>query len=222
MLALLAVAALAAAGLWLRSRRRRGRRLPQQLPVRPRLVLGRSERQVWLWLRQVFPQHHIMVKLPVTRFTLPRQPEGARKWFGLLGSVYCTFTLCDEQGRVVGCVDVMDERRLSRGNRQLKQTLLSQCRIGYWALTPEAMPEPWTLRAEFLGADATDDAFARASDSAELQTARAHLFEALDRNRSRRSQMAPLEDGAPLRGGITAWEQPSSLPMPLEAEHPAR
>lgn len=226
-LALLAGMALGAAWLYVRERQaRRSRRLPQQLPVRPRPILSRAERRVWIWLRDVFPQHHLMVKMPLTRFTMPRQPEDARTWFPKLGTLYCTFTLCDDRGRVIGCVDVMGERRLPRGNRQLKQLLMSQCHIGYCALTPEALPDPWSLRAEFLGVAEAELPLGSVSDWSELETARQQLEEVLDRNRSfRRSRQtghAPLDpfEPAPDPSELTGWGQPESLPMPLEPGQP--
>lgn len=220
----------AAGAAWYASRARstrRAKRLPHQLPIRSRPVLRRAERQVWLWLRQVFPGHHIMVKLPVTRFTMPRNPEDARTWFPRLGTLYCTFTLCDDDGRVIGCIDVVGDRRLPRGNRQLKQMLMTQCHIGYCTVSPEALPDPWAIRAEFLGVGAAELPTSDATDWAELQNARDHLVEMLDRNRSfRRSQQAPLEPLAADTGprGFTAWTQPDSLPGPLErptgTDHP--
>lgn len=221
-LALLAAIALGAWRLAMAERRaRRTKRLPQHLPVRARSVLSRTEREVWRWLREAFPSHHVMVKLPLTRFTMPRQPEDATTWFPRLGTLYCTFTLCDELGRVIGCVDVMGERRLPRGNRQLKQLLLSQCHISYWALTPDTLPDPWTIRAEFLGITAAELPLGPASDSVELQTARQQLEEVLDRNRSfRRSRQTELEpaDAESELQRLSGWGQPDSLPMPLEPD----
>ncbi len=203
-------------------RARRSKRLPQHLPVRPRPVLSRPEHRVWLWLREAFPQHHVMVKMPLTRFTMPHNVEDARTWFPRLGTLYCTFTLCDDRGRVVGCVDVMGERRLPRGNRQLKQLLMSQCHIGYRALTPDALPDFWTIRAELLGVAEAELPLPPVSDWSELQTARQQLEEVLDRNRSfRRSRQSALQPLTPLERDadpreFTSWGQPDSLPMPLE------
>lgn len=223
-LALALLAAIALGAWWLVTtgrRAQRAKRLPQHLPVRARPVLSRAERQVWLWLREAFPSHHVMVKMPLTRFTMPRQPEDAKTWFPRLGTLYCTFTLCDELGRVIGCVDVMGARHLPRGNRQLKQILMSQCHISYWALTPDALPDAWTIRAEFLGITAAELPLGPTSDAAMLQTARQQLEEVLDRNRSfRRSRQAELEpvggDADPQRS--SGWGQPDSLPMPLEPD----
>ena len=219
---LTALAVLCAAWLWRRRAApapRAKRRVVQAVSVQPRAMLNRTELQVWRWLQQVFPDHRIMVKLPVTRFCMPRDPTAAEGLFAMLTGVYCTFTLTDDAGRAVGCVDVVGERRLSRGNRQLKQTLLSQCQVGYWVMAPDTMPEPWAIRAEFLGLDATDPGFAPSSESMQLQTARHNLVETLDRRRSdRRSQLAPLEGAGD--AGFSNWGQPDSFPMPLDDRRP--
>jgi len=217
---LLAAAALGVLWWWSRraaAGRRKARRAPQPVAVQPRPMLGRAELPIWLWLRQVFPDHAIMVKLPLTRFSMPRDAAAAEGLFAMLGGVYCTFTLCDNQGRAVGCVDVMGERKLSRGNRQLKQTLLSQCHVGYWVMTANALPEPWAIRAEFLGHGADADAHPPETTAPDkLQTARHSLVETLDRRRSdRSSQMGSLESGADSQN-FTAWGQPDSFPVPLD------
>ena len=85
-----------------------------------------AECVVWHWLNRVFFDHHIMIKIPVTRFTLPSGKENGAHWYQLLSGVYCTFTVCASDGHVVGCVDVLGPNGISRSNRQLKVTLLSQ------------------------------------------------------------------------------------------------
>lgn len=189
------------------------RRLPAQWPVNPRPLANSSERQVWHWLHTVFPDHHIMVKLPVTRFTMPRQPGEGKDWFEVLSGAYCSFTICDNLGQVVGCVDVMGRNGLSRGNRQLKQTLLAQCGIAYWVLSPESLPQADALRAEFLGASALDSHPPRPSQRAELESVRHQLHAVLDRNRSFRHHRA-LDghgDDALQDGEVTPWPQADSF-----------
>lgn len=172
------------------------RRLPQQWPLIPRPLANSAERRVWHWLRKVFPAHHIMVKLPLTRFTMPRQTGEATEWFDLLSRAYCSFTLCDSTGQVIGCVDVLGPRGLSRSNRQLKQTLLAQCGIAYWVISPESLPEPSALRADFLGVNAAELAAMPPSGFAELEAARHQLHETLDRNRTQRTHPAPTRPAA--------------------------
>jgi len=188
------------------------RRLPQQWPLIPRPLANSAERRVWHWLRKVFPAHHIMVKLPLTRFTMPRQSGEATDWFDLLSRAYCSFTLCDSTGQVIGCVDVLGPRGLSRSNRQLKQTLLAQCGIAYWVISPDALPEPSALRADFLGVNPADLEAMPASSFAELEAARHHLHQTLDRNRSQRAP-GPAPDPTPAHEGDapSGWAQADSF-----------
>lgn len=215
---LVIVGVLAAALYWVQrsqggqQRRPAGKRkLPQQWPVVPRPLANSVERHVWLWLREVFADHHVMVKLPLTRFTMPRDKVEAAEWFDLLSGAYCAFTVCNNAGHVVGCVDIMGPRQLSRGNRQLKQTLLAQCGIAYWVLSPESLPEPHALRAEFLGAS---DSLPpqRPSEHARLEEARTQLHEALDRNRNYRHQrMMSGADHDTADAQVTPWPQADSF-----------
>lgn len=92
-----------------------------------------------------------MIKTPVTRFTLPSGKENGAHWYQLLSGVYCTFTVCASDGHVVGCVDVLGPRGISRSNRQLKLTLLSQCGIAYCVVRPDKLPSLPEIRTEFLG-----------------------------------------------------------------------
>lgn len=191
----------------------RSKQLPVDIKLRPRTMLRPAEREIWLWLRQVFSECHVMVKVPITRFTMPRDLAEARSWFHLLNGVYCSFTVCDDEGRALGCVDVLGERQMSSGNQSLKQKLLRQCRIGYLTVTPENMPEAEAIRIDFLG---IDRAMARPqlTDMAELQAARDNLVEVLDRNRSyRRSQLAPLDELDSGGRPFTSWAQPDSLSL---------
>jgi hypothetical protein len=79
---------------------------PARWPLNPRVIVNSEERRVWRWLCRAFVDHHIMVKIPVTRFTMPRSPDNSVHWFNLLNGAYCTFTVCTPEGRAVGCVDV--------------------------------------------------------------------------------------------------------------------
>ena len=91
---------------WQARAARMQRRIPTHWPLSTRALTNSEEARVWHWLSRSFYDHHIMVKLPVTRFTLPRDREQGMHWYRLLGSVYCTFTICKADGRVVGCLDV--------------------------------------------------------------------------------------------------------------------
>jgi Protein of unknown function (DUF2726) len=125
--------------------------IPKRWPLTARLLASTEERKVWHWLNDAFADHSIMMKLPVTRFTLPRSKEQGLHWYKLLSGVYCTLTVCAPDGRVMGCVDVPGNNRISRSNRQLKQTLLSQCGIAYWVISSAHLPTAEEIRSEFLG-----------------------------------------------------------------------
>ena len=183
------------------------RRMPKQWPLNPRPLANSAERQVWHWLRETFPDHQVIPKLPLTRFTLPRDPEQGREWFEMLSTAYCSFTICANDGQVVGCVDVTGPRGLSRGNRHLKHTLLGQCGIGYWVLSSDALPRAESLRTEFLGAGEAM-MLAHRTQPADLDVVRSHLHQALDRGREQRFGAHPE---AASDSDVTHWPQADSF-----------
>jgi hypothetical protein len=136
---------------WARRVAKQRKRIPKHWPLDPRRMVSSAECLVWHWLNRVFVDHHVMIKTPVTRFTLPSDKENGAHWYQLLSGVYCTFTICASDGHVVGCVDVLGPRGISRGNRQLKLTLLSQCGIAYLVVGPNKLPALTEIRTEFLG-----------------------------------------------------------------------
>ena len=139
---------------WARREAKARRRIPRHWPLHPRALANSEERRVWRWLIRVFFDHQVMAKVPVTRFTLPRSKENSAHWYQLLSGVYCTFTVCNAEGQVVGCVDVPGANGLSRGNVQLKTTLLSQCGIAYCVVESKDLPALEEMRADFLGGNA--------------------------------------------------------------------
>jgi hypothetical protein len=144
----------AACFFYLRRQRRAQRRIPARWPLKARPLLNSTERALWTWLVRVFADQKLFVKLPVTRFTAPDSSTQARHWYKLLNGVYCTFTVCRSDGRVVGCVDVLNPAVLSLSNQSLKHSLLSQCGIRYWVVDPVNLPHATQLRSNFLGEDA--------------------------------------------------------------------
>ncbi|MDB5964702.1 MAG: hypothetical protein JWQ72_1202 [Polaromonas sp.] len=166
----LLVGAAAGAGLyalWLRSKAGASVRLPRKWPLVARVIVTHEEHEVLRWLRSTFHDHAVMVKLPVLRFTAPTDKEkngGGAPWQELLGGVYCTFTVCTLNGNVVGCVDVPGKRGLSKANRDLKESLLSDCRIAYTVVRSTALPKGTAMRAAFLGEiEAEDEVEAQAT-----------------------------------------------------------
>jgi hypothetical protein len=198
--------------------RAKARRLPGKWPLMGRRLLNSNEARIWGWLQGVFPDYHIMVKLPVTRFTAQRQRGAASEWFQMLNGVYCTFTICDTLGQAIGCVDVPGAQGIPERNRQIKQTLLAQCGMTYLALSSgKELPESAALRARFLdaywGADAQPPENAQDySDSVQgrFQETAMQLHMALDRNRRsiRTTRPGLLDDFVATR---EAWGQPDSF-----------
>ena len=150
--------------LWLRRTARKRKAIPTEWPLNQRLLANTEERRVWSWMCKVFYKHHIMVKIPFTRFTIPRQPKEGKHWYNLLGSVYCTLTVCGSDGRVIGCVDVLGRNGLSRSNQRLKRSLLAQCGMSYLVIEPGTLLVTAQIRNLFLG-EAAALSYARDSDS---------------------------------------------------------
>lgn len=188
------------------------RRMPKQWPVNPRPLTNSTERRVWAYLRETFPDHQVVPKLPLTRFTLPRNPEQGQEWFEMLSTAYCTFTICDDESRVIGCVDVDGPRNLSRGNKHLKHTLLGQCGIAYWVMSSNALPKAESLRAEFLGAGEATLPSHR-TQPADLDTIRSHLHQALDKGREQRHGFSGGDSD------FTPWPQQDSFLGTLDSRH---
>jgi Protein of unknown function (DUF2726) len=204
------------------------RRIPREWPLEPRAMANSQERKVWRWLVRVFFDHHVMIKVPVTRFTLPRSKENSAHWYQLLTGVYCTFTVCGPDGQVVGCVDVPGVNGISRGNMQLKMTLLSQCGIAYCVVKPDSLPTLEEIREEFLGSHAAVPN-RRYMEDAAITAARQKLRAAVDRQRTQRvGADSVASTGAASSGfgsssflpsefGTAAWQQPDSFIAPLDS-----
>lgn len=129
-------------------------RLPHKWPLRSRALLASEEVPAFVWLKGIFPDHFVMCKVPVLRFTVPVKREKqrlARRWQELLHGVYCTFTVCTKDGTVIGCVDVHGRRGLTNTSRDLKERLLEDCAVTYFAVRPNKWPNAGVVRAAFLG-----------------------------------------------------------------------
>jgi hypothetical protein len=198
LIAVLAPALLAGGALlyraWEERKARARRRIPKQWPLDTRSVANTEELQVWHWLSRAFYDHHVMIKLPVTRFTLPREKQEGMEWYRLLGGVYCTFTVCKTDGRVVGCVDVPGRAGIPRTTRQIKHSLLTQCGLPYWVVRSANLPTVSEIRGEFLGETPTALSLReREQEERAIIAAQANLRSALSRQRNnRQSEFSPL------------------------------
>lgn len=141
--------------VWVRQRASAKLRLPARWLLNARALVTAEEQEVWKWLRAAFSDHAVMVKVPVMRFTIPStrdRPENKdQHWHQLLEGVYCTFSVCALDGKVVGCVDVPGKRGLSRGQREMKEELLLECGIGYTTVRSNSLPSAGAMRTAFLG-----------------------------------------------------------------------
>lgn len=142
--------------------------LPAKWPLASRALVNATEEEVWTWLREVFPDHQVMVKIPVLRFTTlfdqdkshasPKAKAQYERWMERLSGVYTTFVICTVEGKVLGCVDVPGKTPLSKTSRELKETLLSDCGIAYTVVAPASLPAGSVMRAAFLGEVPTEQA----------------------------------------------------------------
>ena len=105
-LALSAVVGAIACGWWLRRQARQRMVPPARWPVDPRSIVNTQERKTWGWLNHIFFDHAVIVKMPVTRFTMPESKSRDFYWYELLNSLYCSFTVVREDGQVIGCIDL--------------------------------------------------------------------------------------------------------------------
>ena len=145
---------------WLQKKSAALLRLPHKWPLVSRVLMTNEEYEVLRWLHSTFHDHLVMVKLPVLRFTTTagKDKSGtAPRWQELLNGVYCTFTVCTANGNVVGCVDVPGKRGLSKPNRELKESLLSDCHIAYTVVRSIKLPKGSAMRAAFLGEVQAED-----------------------------------------------------------------
>lgn len=181
---------------WSNRQAREQRRIPKHWPLSARQLVNSEEMRVWHWLARAFYDHHIMIKLPVTRFTLPRDSEQSMHWYRLLGGVYCTFTICKTDGRVIGCLDVPGRNALPRSTRMLKHSLLTQCGLPYWVIRSGSLPTVAEIRAEFLGETPTAQTMREhEAEERAIIAAQANLRSAINRQRNNRhSDFSPLSN----------------------------
>jgi hypothetical protein len=82
----------------------------------------------------------VLSKLPLVRFCQPTDPNEVRYWFDLLGTSHVTFAVCSANGRVLAAVDLDTDRGNSRRVLQIKQSVLSACRVRYLRCPVDHLP----------------------------------------------------------------------------------
>ncbi len=198
--------------------------IPKEWPLVPRLLVNSKERRIWNWLAKVMFDQQIMIKLPVTRFTIPSVQDEAEHWYTLLNRVYCTFTVCNSEGRIVGCVDVPGRDGLSLSNQTLKYGLLARCGIPYWVVEPENLPHMQQIRAAFLG-DQANSPSERERMNSHLKDVAGNLHAAVLRQRASKHHASMESQNASVATDHDAlmtagWEQ-NSFVVPLDSRSAA-
>lgn len=216
LLALAMAVALVAAGAWgyrawgIRVAKLQ-QRIPKKWPLAQRALVSTEEFGVWRWLMHTFPEHRVMIKLPLTRFAMPHEREQANALHQLLGAVYCTFTVCGVDGKVVGCVDVPAAGDSQRRGYRIKRSLLGQFGLPYWVVRADNLPDPVLMRHEFLNGHHSAAPMERhvGHEEQEMLSAQASLRSALSRQRQNRehsdfgilpSELANMDDGEDRHG----------------------
>ena len=140
--ALVALALLALAlGIWAFQRKPpKSVALPTEWALAARPVFSIDERRVYRLLREALPHHIVLSKLPLVRFCQPTDPNEVRYWFDLLGSSNVTFAVCSANGRVLAAIDLDTDRGNSRRAMQIKQSVLSACRVRYLRCPVDQLP----------------------------------------------------------------------------------
>ena len=131
---------LGAAVLSLRTRPPKKRPLPTEWTLTARPVFSSDERRVYRQLREALPHHILLSKLPLVRFCQPTDPNEVRYWYELLGSNHVSFAICSSNGRVLAAIDLESERSSSRRGLQIKQAVLSACKVRYLRCSPDHLP----------------------------------------------------------------------------------
>ena len=160
--------------------------LPARWPLKSRMVVNDIENKVWHGLKSIFHDHVVIVKIPVLRFTRLQHPPASnaasgssstadlneqlvhRQWLTRLESVYTTFTVCTQNGSVIGCVDVSSSRGFSTSSSEMKEALLLQCGIAYAVADAITPADGAKMRELFLGelsADSLAQQVTRGGDS---------------------------------------------------------
>jgi hypothetical protein len=114
--------------------------LPAEWSLTARPVFTADERRVFRLLREALPHHVVLSKLPLVRFCQPTEAKEVRYWFDLLGASHVTFAVCSPNGRVLAAIDLEGERGVTPRSMQIKQAVLSACRVRYLRCALDQLP----------------------------------------------------------------------------------
>lgn len=124
--------------------------------LRRKPLTSKDELQVWRWLEEVFPDHHVLVKVPFTSFIEPNNQEGDSHWQALLSTVSVACAISDRKGAVLGCMDVLGRGEMADRRHAFKRELLGRAGIPYWIVESQKRPDVTLLREKFLGTGQPD------------------------------------------------------------------
>lgn len=124
----------------IQARKRKPLPLPTTWTLSARPVFSSEERRVYRQLRDAFPHHIVLSKLPLVRFTQPNDPSEVRYWYELLGALHVSFAICSPSGRVLAAIDIESERGGARRSLQIKQSVLSACKVRHLRCTVDRLP----------------------------------------------------------------------------------
>jgi hypothetical protein len=162
--------------------------LPTEWALAPRPVFSTDERRVYRLLREALPHHIVLSKLPLVRFCQPTDPNEVRYWFDLLGSSHVTFAICSANGRVLAAIDLDTDRGNSRRVMQIKQSVLSACRVRYLRCPVDHLPSVAELQLLVPSSNAPTRGPQPASPpAANLHQARDSLSSAVASRRAQRT-----------------------------------
>ena len=121
---------------------------PDHFELRQRPLFSAVDRSVWIWLKQVFPEYEVLIKVPVVRFL--SGTSGDLETLVQIKDIYCSFTLCSPSGRVIGCIDVPGVKGLKASRRDFKKNFFEGIGLPYTVLGPHDLPTLESLRKFFL------------------------------------------------------------------------
>jgi hypothetical protein len=99
----------------------------------------------------VFADYAVMLKIPLLRYIALTTPADSAVWHKRLSGVYCTFTVCNAEGTVIGCVDYVEPGDSDHAHCYLKESILGKCGIAYVMAGPGHLPAAEKLRRVFIG-----------------------------------------------------------------------
>ena len=191
-IAVLATLLLTLLGVWAYQRpKKKPMVLPSEWALTPRPVFSTDERRVYRLLREALPHHVLLSKLPLVRFCQPTEPDEVRYWFDLLGTSHVTFAVCSANGRVLAAIDLDNERGNSRRGMQIKQSVLSACRVRYLRCPVDQLPSVAELQllVPTSGAPARAPQPASPAPASTLKQARSTLSHTVASRRAERTAL---------------------------------